>query len=82
MQQRAIGVVLMILRIKQSFAGLLEELGEALLRLQMTADGQEIHPMANQRAAVFKLCLPRNGDADDHIFLLREAMNQERETGE
>jgi hypothetical protein len=37
--------------------------------------------MTNQRAAIVELGLPRDGNADDHVVLLRKAMDEQREAG-
>ena len=53
-QQRSVGVVLMILRVEQLLASLLEELRERLIGLEAAADGQEVDAVPDERCAVFE----------------------------
>ncbi len=80
-QQRSVGVVLMILRVEQLLTSLLEELRQRLIGLKAAANGKEVDAVAHQRSAIIENGLAGHGDADDHIILLREAVNELREAG-
>ncbi len=81
-QQRPIGVVLVILRVQQRLASLLEKLRERLVGRVAAADGQEVDAMSHQGRPVLEQRLACHGDADHDIGLLAETMDQQAIGGE